>query len=480
VQVDVGAYGRLSVVKSSLDLTELAIERQHERVAAYCQAKGWNPVRFYQDIDPAYRRPGQKKPPPREDFERSLTDIEAGITHGIVFFKLDRFVRDHGDFERALAVCEAHQAVLASVTEPLDTSSPMGEAIARLLVTFARLESQTMGLRVAAQAEQQARLGQPWRGGRHRPYAYERDGVTVIGEEAAVVQEVTARLLAGDSEGAVVRWLEDQAIPAPAGGHWSRQKLRSMLTNPRLAGWRRYHGEILDGVEAVWPPVLDKETFERLGRLFNQRTQPGRPAIRWLLSGIVACGPCESLLEVRGHAAGTRYVCDSQAQRAGRDEPGCGKVSVVAEPVDLLVAERVLDRLAGPRLARARRQLDTAELRALSDRREQDRMALVEAARERFVTRTLTPPAYLQVKGELERRIADADRRLAADSSAEVLEGLPRLRGDLDKAWEAADIERRREIVRAVVARVVIQPATRRGAGLDPDRVVIPKDTWKV
>jgi len=27
---------------------------------------------------------------------------------------------------------------------------------------------------------------------------------------------------------------------------------------------------------------------------------------------------------------------------------------------------------------------------------------------------------------------------------------------------------------------VVIQPATRRGAGLDPDRVVIPKDTWKV
>ena len=107
-------------------------------------------------------------------------------------------------------------------------------------------------------------------------------------------------------------------------------------------------------------------------------------------------------------------------------------------------------------------------------------MALVEAARERFVTRTLTPPAYLQVKGELERRIADADRRLAADSSAEVLEGLPRLRADLDKAWEATDIERRREIVRAVVARVMIQPATRRGAGLDADRVQIPKDAWKV
>jgi DNA invertase Pin-like site-specific DNA recombinase len=41
-----------------------------------------------------------------------------------------------------LAVCEAHGAILASVTEPLDTSSPMGEAVASLLVTFARLESQ--------------------------------------------------------------------------------------------------------------------------------------------------------------------------------------------------------------------------------------------------------------------------------------------------------------------------------------------------
>jgi site-specific DNA recombinase len=110
--------------------------------------------------------------PHRDDFERALADIEAGTIKGLVFFKLDRFVRDHGDFERALAVAEAHGAILASVTEPLDTSTPMGEAIARLLVTFARMESQTIALRVAAQAEQQAHQGRPWRGGRHRAYGY--------------------------------------------------------------------------------------------------------------------------------------------------------------------------------------------------------------------------------------------------------------------------------------------------------------------
>jgi site-specific DNA recombinase len=124
--LNVGVYGRLSVAKQADDLTKLAIERQHERAVAYCHAKGWTPARFYQDVDSAYRRPGQKKAPPRPGFEQCLADVEAGLIDGIVFFKLDRFVRDRADFERALAVGEAHGAILASVTEPLDTSSPMG------------------------------------------------------------------------------------------------------------------------------------------------------------------------------------------------------------------------------------------------------------------------------------------------------------------------------------------------------------------
>jgi site-specific DNA recombinase len=264
--MDVGVYGRLSTLKRTEDLTELAIERQHERGAEFCKAREWNPIRFYQDIDPAYRKPGQRKAPRRDGFEQALADVEGGVICGIVFFKLDRFVRDHGDFERALAICEAHKAVLASVTEPLDTSSPMGEAIARLLVTFARLESQTMGLRISAQAEQQARLGQPWRGGRHLPYGYQSDRVTVDDAEAAVINEIADRLLSDDpkkrSEGAVVAWLNEQGIPAPEGGSWSRAKIRSLMTKPRLMGQRVYRGEVV--AEAVWPAILDRERFERL------------------------------------------------------------------------------------------------------------------------------------------------------------------------------------------------------------------------
>jgi site-specific DNA recombinase len=486
----VGLFTRLSTAKRTEELTEQGFERQYDRSVAFCKAKGWQPVQFYSDLGSAYRKPGMATAPHRNDFERSLADIEAGVIRGLVFFKLDRFVRDHDDFERAVAVAEAHRAVLASVTEPLDTSTPMGKAIARLLVTFARMESQTIALRVAAQAEQQAYLGKPWRGGRHRAYGYEgrqvdedgnitnrdRVGIEIVEDEAAVIREIAERLLAGNSQGEVVRWLDGAGIPAPAGGTWNRAKVRSLLTNPRLAGGRRYHGEVV--AEGIWAPILDKGTFDRLGRLFAQRAHPGRPPVRWLLSGLVHCGLCGAHLETRGHRAGTRYVCDANSQRAGQSQPGCGKVTIMAEPADLLIAERVIDRLCGPRLMQVRDQLAT-EYRAFAVQLEADKAELVEAARQRFVTHELTPPAYAQVKLELDKRIADAERRLDQGTSAEALAGLPRVKAELIQAWDGADIERRREIIRAVIERVDILPATRRGRGLDPARVVVPPDAWK-
>jgi len=476
--MDVGVYGRLSVAKREVEATEMAIERQHQRCIDYCNAKGWTPARFYADLDPAYRKPGKAKAPRRDDFEQGLADIQAGIVKGLVFFKLDRFVRDHGDFERALAVTERHDAILASVTEPLDTSSPMGEAVARLLVTFARLESQTIALRVAAQAEQKATMGRPWLSGRHHPYGYDpKDRVTIVPHEADVIRAVAGQLLDGQSQSAVVAWLEAAGIPAPASGRWNRAKLSSLLRNPRLAGLRSYHGEIV--AQAIWEPILDQETFERLGRLFDRRRQPGRPARRYLLSGIVHCGPCGAIMETQGHKAGPRYKCERHSRRATQIAEPCGAISIVAEPLDQLVAECVLEALAGASLERRRRSFDSDRLQVVAERQEADRGSLRQAAKERFVDRSLDPAAYSEVKRELERRIADAERELAASADGNVLAGLPTLRADLDVMWERADIERRRDIVRAVLERVQVSRATRYGRGMDPSRVLPDGLIWK-
>ena len=84
----------------------------------------------------------------------------------------------------------------------------------------------------------------------------------------------------------------------------------------------------------------------------------------------------------------------------------------------------------------------------------------------------LMPRAYAEVKAELDHRIAEASRILAEDEAVGVLIDLPRLEGELRQHWtEAADIERRREITRAVLDRLLVHPTSRRGAGIDEDRI---------
>ena len=136
-------------------------------------------------------------------FEQALADIAAGSIDALVCFKLDRLVRDHGDFERVLAVCERHGAVLASVTESFDTSTPHGEMAARMTVSFGRLESQTIGLRVAAQREQAAGRGLPAPGGwptfgyRYIPKTDQAPArYEIIPEQAELIREAARRVLA--------------------------------------------------------------------------------------------------------------------------------------------------------------------------------------------------------------------------------------------------------------------------------------------
>ena len=313
-------YGRLSVAKQADDLTELAIERQHERTVAYCHAKGWTPARFYHDVDSAYRRPGQKKAPPRPGFEQCLADVEAGLIGGIVFFKLDRFVRDRADFERALAVCEAHGAILASVTEPLDTSSPMGEAVASLLVTFARLESQQIGLRVGEQRQQAAKGGHPNSGG-PRPFGWQPDRRTPDPREAAIIREVAGRLLAGEPLRAITA-----DVNRRYGMKWPPANWRRILRAPRVAGMREHRGEVV--ATDAWPAILDPETWRQVNAVLRPRSDPAdRPSTSWSVGSAGAVSAASSSTPALNAAAlpGTCALSRPSIRAAGGSPsgPGC-------------------------------------------------------------------------------------------------------------------------------------------------------------
>jgi site-specific DNA recombinase len=476
--MDVGIYTRLSVAKISREATSHAIDRQLDRCRSLAEAKGWRVAEHYSDVDVgAYRAPGRKRPPERAEFERMLADIEAGRISGLVFFKLDRLVRDHGDFDRVLAVCQAQGVKLACVVDAIETSTPTGEAMARTMVTFSRLESQTTALRVMARKEQAARAGRPavsaW-----RPYGYTWNGLELVEEEAAVVQLAAERLLAGWSLREVTRSANAAGVTGTTGRPFNTTRLRKVLCSPRVAGQRAYKGEIV--ATGTWPAILDRQTWEQVRLLLTHSgrgaNRPGRPP-RWLLvGGLARCGyeDCSAPLMVKPASRGQnpRYVCDST--RPGRS--GCGRIAVSAPKLEELVAELLF--------ARNWRHLNTCAIPSgvegdLAAEQAAAKTRLIEVGRLYARGRIGTEEWLIQRDelatqvAEIRQRLDDA-RRLAADQG-------PPESGEALRAWWEADevtLQQKRAALARVLVCVLVKPATRRGiTTVDPDRV---EPIWKV
>ncbi len=472
--MDVGIYARLSLAKTTAEATDEAVDRQEARCRALADAKGWHVAEVYPDVDVgAYRAPGKRKPPPRPEFERMLHDIEIGRINGVVFAKLDRLVRDHGDFERVLAVCEAHKAVLASVADPLDTSTPHGEAMARMGVTFARLESQTTGQRVAAQREQAARAGRPTPGG-WRPYGFEADQVTIREAEAAVLRRVADGLLAGKSLTSVVREVNAAGSRTVTGRPFSTQNLRKYLLAPRLAGLRAYRGEVV--ADAVWPAIIQRERWEQLVAVLTDpargHNRPGRPR-RWLLvGGMARCGydDCGAALIVTPDGNGVHaYRCTSAHRTPG--SRGCGRISVRARPLEALVAELVF--------ARDWRHLDVQAARAtdetgLAAEQAAAKARLVEVGRLHARGR-IGIEEWLAQRDEIAVQVAELQDRLDDARRAAATADAPQSSEELRAWWEDDDttLEQKRAVLDRMLVAVIIRPAGRRHGrtSMDPDRV---------
>ena len=86
----------------------------------------------------------------RPDFQRLLKDIKADKVSKLYVYRLDRFSRSIADFGQLWNVLQAHNVEFVSVTENFDTSTPMGQRLARgpvdLLLTAIATDGQARGV----------------------------------------------------------------------------------------------------------------------------------------------------------------------------------------------------------------------------------------------------------------------------------------------------------------------------------------------
>ena len=452
-------YARIS---SDAEGTGLGVARQVEDCERLAERLGWTVGEVYTDNDvSAYS--GKR----RRSYERMLTDLRDGLRDAVLVYHVDRLWRRPVELEEFLAAMDSARIKrVRFVTGDSDIMTGDGLMVVRILAAAAANESASKSRRIKRKFQQNAEQGKPHGGGRRRPYGYGVDKVTIREDEAAVIRTLVTRFLAGESLRSLAAWLDAQDVRTVEGGRWTTQTLRTLMASGRIAGLREHQGQVIG--PAVWQPIISVDERNKvLARIENQKTTGRRAPRRYLLSGLLRCGKCDNRLYSAARATTRRYVCS-----AGPDHGGCGRLTVVAEPLEQFIADSVLMRLSSPALseALAGRAAADEQASALADQVAADRAQLEELA-GLYGQRAISAAEWLSARNPIETRLRDGQRRLNRMTQSTALDGLTGLDGELGPKWASLNLDRQHAVVSAVLEHAVIGPGTHGARSLDPARV---------
>jgi site-specific DNA recombinase len=458
--VSAAVYARISSDGAG---TGLGVDRQLQDCRKLAAGLGWQIAEEYVDNDVSAFT-GK----PRPGYGRMLDDLRDGLRDAVLVYHLDRLTRRPIELEGFLEVVDAAKVRhVQSVTGGTNLGSGDGLLVARIMGAVAANESATKSRRIRRKHEQLAASGLP-NGGAHRPFGYEPDRVTVRDDEAAVIRTLAERFLAGESLRSLVVWLNATGTPTVTGGGWKSTTVSGLLRSPRIAGLREHRGQVVG--EAVWEPIISETEHRRVLARFEDAAASGRRSPRrYLLSGLLRCGKCGGTLFSSARVASRRYVCLS-----GPDHGGCGKLTVVAGPVEELVAAAVLFRLDTKELADtlAGRFADNAQAAELSAQVSTDTAQLEELA-GLYASGQITSREWMTARAPIPDRLKDRERRLARLTRDDSLTGLVGNGDQLRESWGSLNLTRQHAVIRAVIDHAVIGPGTTGARSLDPDRVTI-------
>lgn len=451
-------------------LTGLGVTRQLEDCRRAAAARGWNVVSEFIDNDvSAYS--GKVRP----GYAQLLAGLRSGHVRAVVAWNGDRLHRSPRELEDFIDVVEGHKVPVAVVMQgDLDLTTSDGRAMARVVGTFSRLESERKSERLRRKHEELAREG-ALAGGGDRPFGYGDDRVSIRGDEATLIREAMAGILAGDSIRGICRDWNARGVVTTTGGPWQQGPLRRLLVSARNAGWREHYiREKVDGktrrvlhcdAPARWPGIVDRTMLDRVRLVLldagRRKTRP-EPR-RYLLTGMLTCGVCGRSLRARPRADGTRrYIC---AKVPGSE--GCGLV-IVSDPLEDLLVEAALERLDSPAFNAAVAHAEDAPGPSRAEQLAADERGLAQLSRDHYVDRLIGRDEYLAARQPLEARIAATKAQILEQRGQTSLDGVA---GVARQRWGELSFDRKRSVLAALMSTITINAGRRGYNRFDPTRV---------
>ncbi len=303
----IAIYTRVSTEEQA-ENPEGSIKNQEQRIREFIKLK--NMMEPFGDVTAVFSDPGvSAKDMNRPGFQKMLAAIQERQVNLVLVTELSRFSRSTKDFTALQEFLEENGCKFLSMRENFDTSGAAGSMVMNMMATIAEFERRQTAERISHSFLARAKRGL-YNGGT-LPLGYRVDeskpGHLVIeSTEAEIVKVAFRSFIKQGTLAATAKFLTSNNIRLPKkvyGGGGVRESqftvdsLYRLLKNKAYIGIRVYQtksGE--EECPAVWEPIIDVATFERVNLLLkkncsHKRTH-GENRYPYTLSGLITCSQC--------------------------------------------------------------------------------------------------------------------------------------------------------------------------------------------
>ncbi|MFI6812251.1 recombinase family protein [Nonomuraea sp. NPDC050328] len=463
-----GAYERIS---RDLRGLELGVSRQKEDLERLAANLGWgNPVHYVENDTSASK--GKARPV----FEQLKADYIAGKIDGILVYSLDRLTRRMSELVDFVEWVQTTGCPVETI-EGDDFRTANGRGNLHMKGVFAQQEAERISERSGRALLAKARKGEKPTGGRRFGYTADME---IVQEEAEVIRSWVKHLLSGGSIGHLVERLNLEGCPPPRGSRgrgkrWYPSTVRRILANPALAGMMDYTHTVhypektvvTERFKGNWKPIISVAKHEAVKAVLSSHRGIGehKPR-RYLLSGVATCGECGSAL----YGAPDKRDPGGYVYRCRKQFGGCGEITRTGRIIDVLISFAVVATLEakqdeeGPLGASDDQQI-IEDLSAEIDKIERK----IDTTRKAYEEDQISDADYFATLRNLRHRQKEVRREVATrEKEREQREAAARY---TDETWNASSLEEQREMLRALLAQIVVHKAGGRGGPFRADTI---------
>lgn len=212
-------YARISKEEAG----SVSLDVQRSKIAAYASVTDREPV-HETVVDDGFTGSNLNRP----GWERLAVSIERGKVSAVIVAKLDRLSRSLEDVLAIIKLCERHNTALLSVSESLDTASPVGRLLIHILASFGEFEREKIRERTRDALTHKRRAGKVYG---PVPFGYRRvaDNIEPVVIEQCALDGMRASRTDGASYQQIADALNSNGPATHSGKPWSCHAVRAVL-----------------------------------------------------------------------------------------------------------------------------------------------------------------------------------------------------------------------------------------------------------